>query len=139
MSGTPMQSSVGFVDMEFQGGLVGMKKAGPRMEEKGEEVAGGVIGVGSEEDGLLGRVRLEVSWEARFKVLSDSSVERMERSRSRSRISSSWSSSGLGEDLTGWGLLQQESGQGVWWEMMEDYNGGSFGQKSLTFCYMWPR
>ena len=101
MSGTPMQSSVGFVDMEFQGGLVGMKKAGSRMEEKGEEVAGGVIGVGSEEDGLLGRVRLEVSWEARFKVLSDSSVEGMGRSRSRSRVSSSWSSSGSGEDLTG--------------------------------------
>ena len=42
MSGTPMQSSVGFVDMEFQGGLVGMKKAGPRMEEKGEVVDGAI-------------------------------------------------------------------------------------------------
>ena len=54
-----------------------MKKAGPRMEEKGKEVAGGAIGVGSEEDGSLGRVRLKVSWEARFKVSLDSSVEGM--------------------------------------------------------------
>ena len=69
--------------------------------------------MGSEEDGSLGRVRLEVSWEARFKVSLDSSVEGMGRSRSRSRVSSSWSSSDSGEDSTGWGLLQQESGQGV--------------------------
>ena len=100
MSGTPMWSSVGFVDMGFQGALIGVKKAGPRMEEKGEEVADGAIGVGSEEDGSLGRVRLKVSWEARFKVSSDSSVERMGRLRSRSRVSSFWSSSGSGEDLT---------------------------------------
>ena len=92
-----------------------MKKAGPRMEEKGE-VVGGAIEVGSEEDGSLRRVRLEVSWEARFKVSLDSSVEGMGRSRSRSRVSSSWSSSGSGEDSTGWGLLQQESGQGVQWD-----------------------
>ena len=83
-----------------------MKKVGPRMEKKGEEVAGGAIGVGSEENGFLGRVRLKVSWEVRFKVLLDSSVEGMERSRSRSRVSSSWSSSGSGENSTGWGLLQ---------------------------------
>ena len=38
------------------------------MEEKEEEIADGAIGVGSEEDGSLGRVRLKVSWEARFKV-----------------------------------------------------------------------
>ena len=133
-----MWSSVGFVDMGFQGGLVGVKKVGPRMEEKGKEVAGRVIGVGPEENCLLGRVRLKVSWEARFKVLSDSSVERMGRSRSRSRVSSSWSFSDLGEDSTGWGLLQQESGWGVQWEMVEDYNSGSFGLKSLTFCYTWP-
>ena len=101
-----MQSSVGFVDMGFQGGLVGVKKVGPRMEEKGEEVAGGAIEVGSEKDGSLGRVRLEVSWVARFKVLLDSSVEGMGRSRSRSRVSSSWRSSGSGEDSTKWGLLQ---------------------------------
>ena len=101
-----MWSSVGFVDMGFRGGLVGVKKVGPRMKEKGKEVAGRVIGVGSEEDGSLERVRLEVSWEARFKISSDSSVERMERSRSRSRISSSWSSSGSGENSTGWGLHQ---------------------------------
>ena len=106
MSDTPMQSSVGFVDMGFRGGLVGMKKAGSRMEEKGEEVAGGAIGVGSEEDGSLGRVRLKVSWKARFKVSLDFSVEGMGRSRSKSRVSSSWSSSGSGEDLTGWDLLQ---------------------------------
>ena len=30
-----------------------MKKVGPRMEEKGKKVAGGAIGVGSKEDGLL--------------------------------------------------------------------------------------
>ena len=83
-----------------------MKKVGPRMEEKGKEVAGGAIGVGFKENGLLGRVRLEVSWEARFKVSSDSSVERMGRLRSRSRVSSFWSSSGSGENSTGWGLLQ---------------------------------
>ena len=40
---------------------MGVKKVGPRMEEKGEEVAGGAIGVSSEEDGSSGRVRLEVS------------------------------------------------------------------------------
>ena len=85
---------------------MGVKKVGPRMEEKGKEVAGGAIGVGSEEDGLLGRVRLKVSWKARFKVSSDSLVEGMERSRSRLRVSSSWCSSGSGKDLTGWGLHQ---------------------------------
>ena len=95
-----MQSSIGFIDMEFQGGLVGMKKVGPRMEEKGKKVVGGTIGVGSEEDGSLGRVMLEVSWE------SDSSVEGMGRLRSRSRVSSSWDYSSSGEDSTGWGLLQ---------------------------------
>ena len=113
MSGTPMWSSIGFIDMGFQSGLIGVKTVGPRMEEKGEEVAGGVIGVGSEDDGSLERVRLEVSWEARFKVLLDSSVEGMGRLRSRSRVSSSWCSSGSGEDSTRWDLLQQESGQGV--------------------------
>ena len=101
-----MQSSIGFIDMEFQGGLIGMKKVGPRMEEKGKKVVGGTIRVGSEEDGSLGRVRLKVSWKARFKVSLDFSVEGMGRSRSKSRVSSSWSSSGSGEDLTGWGLLQ---------------------------------
>ena len=76
------------------------------MEEKGEEVAGGAIGVGSEEDGSLKEVRLKLSWKARFKVSSDSLVEGIGRLRSRSRVSSSWSSSGSGEDSTGWGLLQ---------------------------------
>ena len=138
MSGTPMWSSVDFIDMGFQGRLVGVKKVGPRMEEKGEEVASGVIGVGSEKNGLLGRVRLKVSWEARFKVSLDSSVERMGRSRSSSRVSSSWYSSSSGEDLTGWGLHQQVSGWGIQWEMVEDYNSGSFSLESLTFCYAWP-
>ena len=60
MSGTPMWSSVDFIDMGFRGGLVGVKKVDSRMEEKGEEVAGGAIGVGSEKDDLSGRVRLKV-------------------------------------------------------------------------------
>ena len=137
MSGTPMWSSVDFIDMGFRGGLVGVKKVDSRMEEKGEEVAGGAIGVGSE-DGSSGRVRLKVSWEARFKVSLDFSAERMGRSRSRSRVSSSWCSFGSGEDSTGWSLHQQESGWRVQWEMVEDYNSGSFSLESLTFCYTWP-
>ena len=87
-----------------------MKKAGPRIEEKDEELAGGAIGVGFEEDDLSERVRLEVSWEARFKVSSDSLVEGMGRSSSRSRVSSSWCSSSSGEDSTGWDLHQGGSG-----------------------------
>ena len=138
MSDTPMWSSVDFIDMGFRGGLVGVKKVDSRMEEKGEEVAGGAIGVGSEEDGSSGRVRLKVSWEARFKVSLDFSAERMGRSRSRSRVSSSWCSFGSGEDSTGWSLHQQGSGWGVQWEMVEDYNSGSFSLESLTFCYTWP-
>ena len=113
-----------------------VKKAGPRMEEKGKEVAGGVTGVGSEKDGSSGRVRLKVCWEARFRVSSDSLVE--ERSRPRSRVSSFWCSSGSGDDLTGWGLHQQGSEWGVQWEMVEDYSSGSFSSKSLIFCYTWP-
>ena len=138
MSGTPMWSSVDFIDMEFRGGLIGVKKVDSRMEEKGEEVAGGAIGVGSEEDGSSGRIRLKVSWEARFKVSLDFSAERMGRSRSRSRVSSSWCSFDSGEDSTEWSLHQQESGWGVQWEMVEDYNSGSFSLESLTFCYTWP-
>ena len=76
------------------------------MEEKGKEVAGGAIGVGSEKDGSLKGVRLKLSWKARFKVSLDSLVEGIGRLRSCSRVSSSWSSSGSGEDSTGWGLLQ---------------------------------
>ena len=40
--------------------MVGVKKVGSRIEEKGEKVAGGAIGVGSEKDDLSGRVRLKV-------------------------------------------------------------------------------
>ena len=127
-----------FIDMGFQGGLVGMNKVGPRMEEKGKKVAGGAIGVGSEEDGSSGRVRLKVSWEARFKVLLDFLVEGMGRSRSRSRVSSSWCSSSSGKNSTEWGLHQHGSGWGVQWKMVEDYNSGSFSLESLTFCYTWP-
>ena len=56
--------------------------------------------------------------------------------RSRLGASSSWCSSGSGNDSTGWGL--HESGQGVEWKMVKDYSDGSFSSESLTFCYARP-
>ena len=85
-----------------------------------------------------GESSIKVSWKARFKVSLDSSVERMAMSRSRLGVSSFWHSSGSGNELTEWGLPQQESGWGLWWEMVKDYRNGSFGPESLTFCYAWP-